>query len=148
MSRDIPYHPMGQKTSTTTPEQMFAKLEARNVEIRKKAGQSAQPKAFAQMDREMLLATRLKQHGIRDMFDGLTTTEQRRDNMRKAILENALSEVFAGKRGEQPIQFAGLFELTYWEPQKCGSQKLSFVKSRAAAARAGPGGGAAAPGRS
>lgn len=107
---------MGQKTSTTTPEQMFAKLEARNVEIRKKAGQSAQPKAFAQMDREMLLATRLKQHGIRDMFDGLTTTEQRRDNMRKAILENALSEVFAGKRGGQPIQFAGLFELTYGEP--------------------------------
>ena len=44
MTREIPYHPMGQKTCTTTPEQMFAKLEARNADIRERAGQSAQPK--------------------------------------------------------------------------------------------------------
>jgi hypothetical protein len=115
MSRDVRYQPMGQRVSSTTPEQMFEKLEARNADIRKKAGQSPQAKLI-EMDREMLLATRLKQHGIRDMFDGITTTEQRRASMRQAILENALSEVYAGKRGGQPIQFRQLFELTYQEP--------------------------------
>jgi hypothetical protein len=44
MTREIPYSPMGQKVSTTTPEQMFQKLEARNADIRERSGQSAQPK--------------------------------------------------------------------------------------------------------
>jgi len=42
VSREIPYQPLGQKVCSTTPEQMFAKLNAR---LPKKAGQSPQAKS-------------------------------------------------------------------------------------------------------
>jgi hypothetical protein len=116
ISREMPYHPIGQKVSSTTPEQMFAKLEARNSQIRNKAGEAPKEQSLMALDREIVLATRLRQHTSQDIFDGLTTIEQRRERVRTAILSNALSSVHAGKRQGASINFAQLFELTYQEP--------------------------------
>lgn len=66
------------------------------------------------LDREMLIAHRLRQHGI-NVFDGTTTPEIRRERARKAIVDAGLSAVIMGRKGGKPVTYGEYFQMTFGE---------------------------------
>jgi hypothetical protein len=67
-----------------------------------------------QLDAEMRLEHRLKDHGVQPLY-GVSTTAQRRAAARAAILVHGLAAVVCFKDAK-PITYAEAFELTYGEP--------------------------------
>lgn len=63
-----------------------------------------------QLDAELWLASRLKEHGI---FEGTTTTAERKERFRLAMIPYA--EVIAGARTGKPERYRETFERIYGE---------------------------------
>ncbi len=75
----------------------------------------AQPTTLVNLPAELWLANRLKQHGP-DVFQGLTTREDRMQRIRSAITSNQLSSVVVGKKDGKPETYAECFQRLYGEP--------------------------------
>ena len=69
-----------------------------------------------QLDGELWLARRLGKHGVLVVFDGDTTTEQRKARMREAILERGLETVICGRGVDgKPNTYGQAFRRLYRE---------------------------------
>lgn len=62
---------------------------------------------------EAWLARRLWDHGVRDVFAGITTPEVRLERMRSAILSNNLADVIVGNRDGKPETYGECFARLY-----------------------------------
>lgn len=75
------------------------------------------------LDREIWLATRLRQHGVK-VFDGVTDPEVRRERFRESILEAGISEVVVGRgKDGKPENYGTLFERLYGQPLALNAKK-------------------------
>ncbi len=70
---------------------------------------------MTELRHEIWLAQRLERHGVA-VLAGITTSNDRRERIRTAILEHCLSAVIAGSRARKPETYAQLFERLYGEP--------------------------------
>jgi hypothetical protein len=61
---------------------------------------------------EAWICERLK---LRDLFDGDTTTEIRRDRLRLVLLERGLTDSIAGRMGGKPVTWRQLHKQLYGE---------------------------------
>lgn len=102
------------------------------------------PKNFARprelLDAEFWLAQRLEQHGVRNVFDGLTDSAQRCERFRQAILDHGLSCAMACKQDNERVAstYAEAFESMYHEPLEPvakPSRRKSHPAAPSAAAR-------------
>ena len=65
--------------------------------------------------REQAMVSRLRDHGVAP-FMGVTTAEQRRDVIRRAIVTHELGAVIFGRSKDRgPISYSEAFEATYGE---------------------------------
>jgi hypothetical protein len=65
---------------------------------------------------EIWLAAKIKAAGVKwGAFEGVTTTEQRKERVREAILQNGLAGKQCGKKDGQPQSFAAVFAWVYAE---------------------------------
>lgn len=77
---------------------------------------------MTELDRELWLARRLREHGAA-VFEGVTDRDTRRERVRAAILENGLASVVVGRREGKPCTYAEAFELVYGEPLVHGHKR-------------------------
>lgn len=82
---------------------------------------------FTQFDRELELDRCLSEHGVPPL-DGLSTTEQRREAARAAILANELAAVICGRSAfsNKPVTYAEAFAITYGVPLKAAPSDPIF----------------------
>ena len=68
---------------------------------------------LTEMQNEMWLAKRLRDHGGPAVYDGLTTAEQRLTAVREAIESLGLRSVIVGAKDGKPVTWAQAFERCY-----------------------------------
>lgn len=79
---------------------------------------------FAQVDGEMALAARLSQHDVPDPFAGVTTTADRTEIVRQAIVSRGLELVICGADTKgKPETYAACFERIYAQDLVPGAKR-------------------------
>jgi hypothetical protein len=73
------------------------------------------PSAFVQFDRELWLAKRVGLPHPMELFQGVTTAEERRNRIRVVIQIRGLSDCPCNPRAEAPVTFRQAFERLYGE---------------------------------
>jgi hypothetical protein len=72
---------------------------------------------FAQLDAERYFAKRLAEHGHHEIFDGLTTSTDRKATIRAAILEAQLECAIIGRnKAGKPESYSDCFARCFGEP--------------------------------
>jgi len=80
---------------------------------------------MTELDRELWLARRLREHGAA-VFEGVTDREIRRHRARAAILAHGLAQVIVGRdRDRRPVTYAEVFSRVYGEPLEAKSATTS-----------------------
>lgn len=69
-----------------------------------------------QLDREAWLAKRLGDHGVAEIFAGLTDPAVRRERVREVILARGLECVIVGRHEGKPCTYAEIFQVIFGVP--------------------------------
>lgn len=69
---------------------------------------------LSELDGEMWLARRLGTHGV-PVFGGVTDRAERIARIRKAICDNHLEVIIAGRKDGKPVNYSQAFERLYHE---------------------------------
>lgn len=104
---------MGSMVSETAATVVHART---CVVVAMNAPTNPKPDFRIQRDRENWMVEKLYELVKTNVRSGLTTLEQRREHIRKIILENGLADIVIGRPSGQPVTWSSYFERTYGVP--------------------------------